>query len=116
MIDQIRGIADAAWQSMLAYAIPPTPRNYEVWFAFCSAEKPLLNQRLDAILQSGQAITPGLLDQLYREFFAAHVDVRAIREGANELQQIATEVGDRVSADRALVDTFGKSLGRWSAN
>ena len=116
MIDQVRRIADVAWQLMRTHAIAARPRNYEVWFTYCSSGKPLLNQRLDAILKSDRTITPGLLDQLHREFFATGVDVLAVRDGSGELQQIATEMADRVSADRGIVETLAHALGNWSSS
>jgi hypothetical protein len=115
MIDHVRDIADVAWESMRAHGIIATPRNYEVWFTFCSSDKPLLNRRLDTILWSGQALTPGLLDQLYQEFFATHFDVGVVRDGSHELQQIASEVVYSVLTDRVLIGALGKSLGDWSA-
>ena len=110
----VRGVADAAWESMRAYGIAPTPRNYEIWYAFCDAEKPALNQRLDQLLRSETPITSGLLDTLYREFFSAGLDMTTIRESSGELQQIATEMVDRVSADRTAVEGFGNALSDWA--
>jgi len=114
MVEQVRQLADVAWDSMRSHAIPPTPRNYEVWFAYSGAEKPQLSQRIDALLRSGQPVSPGVMDDLYREFFAAHVDVADIRDGSSELQQIASEMADRVTADRGVVDTLGRALGGFS--
>ena len=114
MVEQARRHADTAWDAMRTHSIPPTPRNYEVWFAYAGAEKPALTQRVDALLRSGQRVAPGILDDLYREFFAGSVDVSEIREGSSELQQIASEMADRVTADRAVVDTLGRALGGFS--
>ena len=114
MVEQVREHADTAWETMRTHSIPPTPRNYEVWYAYSGAEKPQLTQRIDALLRSGQPFSPGILDELYRAFFAAAVDVADIREGSSELQQIASEMADRVTADRAVVDTLGRALGGFS--
>lgn len=112
--DPVHGIADAAWQCIRKYGVPATPRNYEIWFAYCGAEKPQLNHRLDSHVGAGQAITPGLLEQLYSTFFATPMDMTAIRDGSDELQQIAAEMADRVAADRGLVTTLGRALASWS--
>jgi diguanylate cyclase len=114
VVEQVRQLADTVWDSMRSHAIPPTPRNYEVWFAYTGAEKPLLSQRIDALLRSGQPVSPGVMDELYREFFAAHADVADIRNGSSELQDIASEMAHRVTADRAVVDTLGRALGGFS--
>jgi diguanylate cyclase len=39
-----------------------------------------------------------------------------VREGSGELQQIATEMADRVSADRGMVETLGHALGSLSSS
>ena len=95
---------------------PGDPRNYEIWFAYCGTEKPQLNQRLDREIGAGEAITPGLLEQLYRTFSAAPVEVTAIRDGSDPLQQLAAEIADRVSADRGMVMTLGRALESWSTS
>ena len=110
----VRGIADVAWDSMRAHGIAPTPRHYEIWYAFCDAEKPALNQRLDRLLRADTPITAGVLDALYHEFFSATVDTTVIRESSGELQQIATEMADRVTADRTVVEGFGNALSNWT--
>lgn len=110
----VRGIADVAWDSMRAHGIAPTPRHYEIWYAYCDADKPALTRRLDTLIRLGTVITPGLLDELYCEFFAAGVDVAVVRDGSGELQQIATEMVDRVAVDRTVVEGLGTALSRWS--
>jgi len=114
--DPVRYVADAAWECIRIHGVPATPRNYEIWFAYCGAEKPQLNHRLDREIGAGEAITPGLLEQLYRTFFAAPVDVTVIRDGSDTLQQLAAEMADRVSADRGMVTTLGRALGSWSTS
>jgi diguanylate cyclase len=112
--DYIRGIADAAWDFMRANGIAPTPRHYEIWYAYSGAEKPALSNRLDGLLRDNAALTPGLLDELYREFFATGIDITAIRDSAGELQQITTEMSDRVTADRTVVESLGNALSAWN--
>jgi diguanylate cyclase len=111
--DSIRGIADAAWDFMHANGIPPTPRHFEICYAYSGAENPTLSKRLDGTLRVNAAITPGLLDELYREFFATGTDIAAIRDSAGELQQITTEMSDRVTADLTVVESLGSALSAW---
>jgi diguanylate cyclase len=114
-VAMIRGIAEVTWESMRAHAIAPTPRNYEIWYAYCSAEKPALIHRLNGLLRAGHTMTPGLLDELYRDFFSVPLDVSAIRDGSNDLRQIAAEIAERVMAERSSVESFGSAITRWSA-
>ena len=115
MTNTVREIADEALASMHAHGVPATPRNYELWFAFIGGDKPALTEKLGAMLASPQAMTPGMLDQLYREFLSTHQDIGAVRDGAGELQQIASELADRVAADRTCVMVLGDALHDFSA-
>jgi diguanylate cyclase len=112
--DHVRSIADVAWDGMRAHGIAPTPRHYEIWYAHCGAENPALSDRLDGLLKQEAPITPGLLDELYREFFAFGIDVTVVRDSAGELQQIGTEMADRVNADRTVVESLGNALSAWN--
>ncbi len=114
-MEHVRGIADAAWDFMLDKRIAATPRNYELIFAYCGREKPPLTVRVDALAASGAAFTPGTLDELHREFFAVALDTSAVRESSGELQQIASELETRVSADGVIVRSVGQALGSFAS-
>jgi len=113
--DRLRELAEVAWDSMRGHDIAPTPRNYEVWLAFCGMAKAGLTQRIDRVLGAGEAITAGLLDDVYREFFAADADIAAVRDGTLELQNIAGEIFHRLTRDRSSLSALGESLAAVSA-
>ncbi len=110
----ISAIAERTWEQMRSLGISPAPRHYELWFAFCSGDKPALAQRLTTLLRAGQPITDAQLNELYREFVGVGTDMEVMREGSSELTDIATEMATRVSAERAMVSTLGQALGNWS--
>jgi diguanylate cyclase len=110
----VHGTADVAWESMRAHGIAPTPRHYEIWYTYCAGEKRALTDRLDGLLRSDGLVTPGLLDELYREFFATAVDLGIVRDSSGELQQIATEMVDRVSAGHTVMKNLGNALSYWT--
>jgi diguanylate cyclase len=110
----VRPIADKAWDLMRTHRIAPIPRHYEIWFAFCNGEKPALQQRLAGMLAEGAALSPGVLDELYQTYFSVSADLSTLRDGAADLQQIAGEMADRVSADRSAVERFSSALTQWS--
>lgn len=108
--------ADAAWASMARFGVPATPRNYELWYTFISGNKPSLAERMKALLASPATLTPGLLDQLYREFCSTYHDVGVVSEGAGELQKIAAELAAEVSTDRQCVLGLRDVLSVFSSN
>jgi diguanylate cyclase len=107
---KISAIGDLAWQLMRTASIPTTPRNYEILFTVCASDKPALSRRVASLLHSGASITPGILDDLYREFFEIPSDLAVAREISTGLHTVANTVlrdmgdGQRVlvSLDQAL--------------
>jgi diguanylate cyclase len=95
---------------MQAARVAPTPRNYEIWFAFCSDDKPGLTQRVKSLLADGVSITAGVIDSLYQEFFGAPLDVSVARDASRDLHQIVGDMTERVTLDRSMLDAFGKTL------
>ena len=112
-IHQAHVTAETAWGALRHHRIAPTPRNFEIWYAYCGQEKPALRQRIDKLLSNGEPLTPGDLDDLYRDFFAYNVNVGTIQEGSRELRQIASQLAEQVSADREIIDEFGTILSDW---
>lgn len=113
--DLAHAVGEQAWQSMREHGIPPTPQNFEVCYAWRAGDKPALTQRLEAALRGGEPLAPALLGALHRDFFTPGFDIDAVRDGAGELGQIATEMTAQVSADRAMVATLGQAMGRIAA-
>jgi diguanylate cyclase len=109
-----RIVADAAWRELRDRKIPPTPRNFEVWFSYCSEEKPRLCQRINELIRASKPFTPGVLDNLYQEFFAAPTELSSIKENSEQLQQIATQMADQVTADLGMIDDYGAALSAWT--
>ena len=103
-------IAELARASLSVHGIPPTPRNYRIWFAFHNAENPALTQRLTTLIDAGVAITPGALDAIHRAFFDDTADVTALRDGSSELRQIAGDMKNHVTSDRAVVEGYSQAL------
>jgi diguanylate cyclase len=114
-LEHVRSIADAAWTFIRQHGITPTPRNYELSFAYCGRAKPPLTARVDAIMRSGVGFSAGLMDELHREFFAVGVDACNMQESSGELQQIALALEKRVSDDGVMVRSVGQALGSFAS-
>jgi diguanylate cyclase len=95
---------------MRQHDIAPTPRNYEVWLAFCGNDKPPLTERLNAMLKSGHPLSPGVLADLHREFFTVPYSAAVVDGGARELQGLSGAMLDHVTLDREMLIGFGKTL------
>ena len=103
-------VGELARGSLAAHGVLPTPRNYQIWFAFHNAENPALTQRLQTLIDAGVAITPGVLDAIHRAFFDDTANVAVLRDGSSELRQIAGDMKNHVTSDRAVVEGYGQAL------
>ncbi|MGE0415472.1 MAG: diguanylate cyclase [Acetobacteraceae bacterium] len=110
----VEEVASRAWETMFARGIARTPRHYELFFALYAGDRPVLAQRLNALLVGPEPVSDVVLDELYREFLAVSVDVETVRDGSSELSRIADEMAVRVSTERAMVDTLGQAFGHWA--
>ena len=111
--DKARVVADTAWESMQTYNISPTPQNFELWYSYCRDDKPQLRQRIDALLKTSQPVTPSVLASLYRDFFAPPVNLVAMRDNAQELQQIAAQMVDHVTTDHDIIGSCSSAFTEW---
>ena len=109
--DRVQAAAEAAHKALRDNHVPPTPRNFEVWFAYCSEDKHKLRQRIDRLIQGREPFTPGVMDSLYQDFFAYPSGTSA--DDSRELRNIATQLADRITADHGVISDYGAVLGEW---
>ncbi len=111
--DQGHDAGEIAWRAMRTHKIAPTPRNFEIWYAYCSDDKPQLRSRIDALLEARQPVTQGVLEELYQNFFVSDVNLGAIQSSSRELGNIAAHLAGQISADRGMIEGFGGVLDEW---
>lgn len=108
--EHIRGVAEIAWESLSAYNVAPSPRNFELWYTYCANDRPSLTERLDRMLEASEPLTPGVLDELFQMFFSTKTDVEAVHNGSLELREIAVHMAERIAADRSFIDNYAVAL------
>ncbi len=106
--DRVQAAADAAHKALRDHHVPPTPRNFEVWFAYCSKDKHKLRERIDRLIQAGEPFTSGVMDSLFQDFFAYPSGTSG--DDFRELRNIATELADRITADHGAITDYGALL------
>ncbi len=112
--DRIRERAEAAMQALRARHIPPTPRNFELWYAFRGDEHPALTKRIDELSGQRDALTPGMLDALHAEFLGDTLDFGAMNDNSHELGLIAASLVDRIDAGSGAIEGLNGALRAWS--
>ncbi len=63
-------IAGMAIERIKALHVSATPQNFEIWYNYASAVKPVLNQAINDLLSSRGTVTQDDLDELFERFFS----------------------------------------------
>ena len=103
-------LAGAARACLLANGLPPTPRNYELWYTYALKNNPALNRDIDALLAAGSPPAESDLEALYETHFG-------IGRMLGRMQTIGSGLGGRlgdvvgiVSAALGSASDYGDSL------
>lgn len=83
---------------MMKYKVPTTPLNYALWYTYVSEQLPLLNQKLDQVVEVSEICPPVQATALYREFIAdkAEADTWELRNSVDKML---------LQLDKSLTDT-----------
>ncbi len=107
-------VAELAFAQLQAFQLAPTPRNYEVWYAYASAHNRPLNIAIDELLAGRDGVTQDDLDDLYDRFFspmrmAEQVDTIGTRM-IGEIDGIMTVIDGtlRAGPEQRLADAAGQ--------
>ena len=93
------------------HGLTPTPRHYELWFAYLGGANPTLADRLNAMIAKGEALDVGVLETLQRDFLgSAELDSDAIGESAEGLQVEAQHIAQEVASTEQAFQDYGAIL------
>tara|TARA_R110001583_G_scaffold9433_10_gene44806 strand:- start:8646 stop:9668 length:1023 start_codon:yes stop_codon:yes gene_type:complete len=83
---------------MMKYKVPTTPMNYALWYTYVSNDLPILNDKLNALLENNETCPPIQAESLYREFVAdkTESDTWELRSGIDKML---------IQLDKSLIDT-----------
>jgi diguanylate cyclase len=68
--ERTMAFADIAFGQMKALRQPPSPRNFEIWYAYASGYHPALNQQINATLKAKGTISEADLVHMYEKFLS----------------------------------------------
>src|SRR4051794_15246310 len=86
-VERAREIAATALAAMEANGIPPSPRNYAVWFTHAAGAAPELSGTLEAMIGSKEAFTRQRNDELFVRFIAAEAQASSMQEVGKRLHK-----------------------------
>ncbi|HEY5337626.1 MAG TPA: GGDEF domain-containing protein [Rhizomicrobium sp.] len=114
--DRAQAFANAALALMVERGVAPTPKNYELFYAFTAGENPAVARVLGGLIETRKPFTPEVLADLHERFFATGRIERAVDDAGADLfstvNEIAARLGiaknDAVAYGRALSDASGE--------
>ncbi|PKF63683.1 GGDEF domain-containing protein [Psychromonas sp. psych-6C06] len=94
---------------MMKYKVPTTPLNYALWYTYVSDELPLLNEKLDSLLENSEVCPPAQANVLYREFVADQTESEtwAMR---NSIDKMLIQLGQSLTDTCKDTNDFQKSF------
>ncbi len=100
---------------MAGHGIAPTPRNYEIWFAYADGNNPGLGRASEAELETNAEITEEISAEIYNNYLSNEDSASAV-QGANKmLREEMARIMRRLSESGGDTSRYKDSLGDYSA-
>lgn len=81
---------------LMQYGVPPTPRNYAVWYEYVAGSNAALNQSIDAIIKRAEHFSDEISHELYNNYLACDDEKEAEKLRA-ELQQLVNKSSQHIN-------------------
>ena len=108
--ERAQALAKTAIGLMAERAVPPTPENFELFFAYAGGENPAVSRVMGDMIASRRAFTPTVLDDLRSRFFnKARLEDAMNSVGKDVSQTLENMLGKLEKAGRDTVD-YGRTL------
>lgn len=88
----------------------PTPENYELWFVYYARSIPEVVRVIDVIVESGQAITDYVCNELYNRFLSDLRNEESIRNTGAQVQNTILHVSGAVRGVKEATRNYGETL------
>ncbi len=96
-----QAVAKAAIALMGEHGVAPTPANFQLFYAYAAAEKPVLSRAIDDMLAAKRPFTAQVLTELFR-----YVSQEA--QALNELDALSKNVSTALGSVLVTLETAGK--------
>jgi diguanylate cyclase len=110
-----QGQAEHALKEMARHGVPPTPRNYAVWFAYASGRSPALARAIDETIAAGHGFGTEKLDELFARYVADEAQNELYRDAGRRLREAVGQLIERLGEASGQTRAYSARLGAWSA-
>ena len=98
---------------MARYAVPVTPLNYAVWYEYVSGTNLGLQQAVDELIETRQAVDEDVTQKLYHRHVLAF-DEQRFDQARAALRSVVTQLGETIVAAGGEVSRYQESLNEYS--
>ncbi len=112
--NQAVSFARQALGLMKSYRVIANPRNYMIWYDYCSGHNPGLKRAIDTLIDKGTVINSAACDEIYSEFYNADQEGAIIRETSTRIQENLGQVLEMISDANDGVVKYGDALQSFS--
>lgn len=99
---------------MKTHHVIANPRNYMIWYDYCSGHNPGLARAIDALIGQGEKIDSSACDDIYNEFYCFDQEGAVIREASTRFQANLGQVLEMLSDANDGVERYGDALEMFS--
>ncbi|MFQ5785704.1 MAG: GGDEF domain-containing protein [Alphaproteobacteria bacterium] len=107
---QAQGFAEAAMKIMTELGVPPNPKNFAVWYSYCTEDYPDLNDKIDAILKDSRRFGREQTEEIYETFFGVDRTGEAIRDTTRRIQESVGRILEYVGQAGQDTAQYGQIL------
>lgn len=109
-------IGKKAIERLSEFGIAWTPRNFTIWYEYCSGRSPALSRILDLLCDSGAEFSDARNDEIYRQFFAPAGDPGQEQEWTRRIEAAADKIIEAIASVGEGTVTYGRALQDFSGN
>ena len=102
--------SSTAMRLMKAHAVPATPQNFSLWYAYSSKSDPRLVKVLDSILARPELLVASTLTDIHEKFLGQQQRDLAILEAGQDLSGMLDDVLSAVSQANDDAEVFSTAL------
>jgi diguanylate cyclase len=108
-----KSLAETALAAMLRHAVPPTPRNFALWYAHVSGTAPELSRTLETLISKEAPFTTAQNQGLLDHFLGPDLSLSAL-EHTERLHLAVTQLVGHVETATGTARAYGQSLRDYS--
>ena len=110
LLSHAESCAADALALMAGRGVPPTPRNFTLFYHLYSGEHPDVRLALEARLDSAAAINDIELAELYDQFFTTNQETQVVSEAASRIETAMASILEHLMTASHEMAAFGSML------